>query len=108
MPVSGAITRRYAKGSNDGIDISAPRGTDVKAAAAGRVAAITKDTDGVTIVVIRHEGELMSVYAGVGDLSVQRGAQVKAGEKIGNAGGSGQLHFEVRQGFESVDPEKYL
>ncbi|MDO5606445.1 MAG: M23 family metallopeptidase [Paracoccus sp. (in: a-proteobacteria)] len=108
MPVAGAIVRTYAKGRNDGIDISAPAGTAVKAAGAGQVAAITRDTDGVPIVVIRHQGELMTVYAGMSDLSVQRGDQVSAGQRIGTAGTAGSIHFEVRQGFESMNPEDYL
>ncbi|NHF71916.1 M23 family metallopeptidase [Paracoccus xiamenensis] len=108
MPVAGSITRTFSKGRNDGIDISAPTGTEVKAAGGGRVAAITRDTDGVPIVVIRHEGELMTVYAGMSQLSVQKGDQVKAGQKIGTAGGSGAIHFEVRKGFDAVNPENYL
>ena len=108
MPVAGSITRTFSKGKNDGIDISAPTGTTVSAAGSGRVAAITRDTDGVPIVVIRHEGELMTVYAGMSQLSVQKGDQVKAGQKIGTAGGSGAIHFEVRKGFDAVNPESYL
>ena len=108
MPVAGSIVRAYSKGKNDGIDISAPTGTTVSAAGSGRVAAITRDTDGVPIVVIRHEGELMTVYAGMSQLSVQKGDQVKAGQKIGTAGGSGAIHFEVRKGFDAVNPESYL
>ncbi len=108
MPVAGSITRAFSKGRNDGIDISAPVGTPVSAAGSGRVAAITRDTDGVPIVVIRHEGELMTVYAGMSQLSVQKGDQVKAGQKIGVAGGSGAIHFEVRKGFDAVNPENYL
>ncbi|MDO5642379.1 MAG: M23 family metallopeptidase [Paracoccus sp. (in: a-proteobacteria)] len=108
MPVAGAILRAYSKGRNDGIDISAPNGTPVKAAAAGTVAAVTRDTDGVPIVVIRHQGELMTVYAGMGALSVQNGQQVSAGQQIGTAGSAGSIHFEVRQGYDSVDPERYL
>ncbi|WBU58221.1 M23 family metallopeptidase [Paracoccus sediminicola] len=108
MPVAGSIVRTYSKGSNEGIDISAPAGTAVSAAGAGRVAAITRDTDGVPIVVLRHEGELMTVYAGLDQLSVQKGDQVTAGQQLGTAGNSGTLHFEIRQGFESVDPEDYL
>lgn len=108
MPVAGSIVRTFNKGKNDGIDISAPTGTAVQAAAGGRVAAITRDTDGVPIVVIRHEGELMTVYAGMSQLSVQKGDQVKAGQKIGTSGGSGAIHFEVRKGFDAVNPESYL
>lgn len=108
MPVSGAIIRVYDKGKNDGIDIAAPGGTQVKAAGKGSVAAITRDTNGVPIVVVRHSDGLMTVYTGLKDLNVAKGDQVGAGQAIGNAGDAGFVHFEVRRGFESVDPEDYL
>lgn len=108
MPVAGSIVRPYSKGSNEGIDLSAAAGTPVKAAAGGTVAAVTRDTDGVPIVVIRHEGQLMTVYAGMAALSVQKGDQVSAGQQIGTAGNAGSVHFEVRQGYDSVNPEDYL
>lgn len=108
MPVSGSIVRAYSKGSNDGIDLSASAGTPVKAASGGTVAAVTQDTDGVPIVVIRHQKELMTVYAGMAALSVQKGDQVKAGQQIGTAGNAGSIHFEVRQGYDSVNPEGYF
>lgn len=108
MPVSGAIIRVYEKGKNDGIDIAAPSGTQVKAGGSGTVAAITRDTNGVPIVVVRHSGDLMTVYTGLGNLNVSKGEAVKAGQTIGTAGNSGFIHFEVRRGFDSVDPEDYL
>lgn len=108
MPVNGSIVRAYSKGKNDGIDLAAPTGTPVKAASGGTVAAVTRDTDGVPIVVIRHQGELMTVYAGMSALSVQKGDQVKTGQQIGTAGNAGSIHFEVRQGYDSVNPEGYF
>lgn len=108
MPVSGSIIRVYEKGRNDGIDISATAGTAVKAAGAGTVAAVTEDTAGTPIVVVRHDGNLMTVYTGLGSLDVAKGDTVSAGQSIGSAGQDGFVHFEVRQGFESVDPEEYL
>ncbi|MTD99347.1 LysM peptidoglycan-binding domain-containing protein [Paracoccus sp. YIM 132242] len=108
MPVSGSIIRVYEKGKNDGIDISATAGTAVKAAGRGTVAAVTKDTGGAPIVVIRHDGNLMTVYTGLDGLDVAKGDSVSAGQSLGNAGRGGFVHFEVRQGFDSVDPEKYL
>ncbi len=108
MPVSGAIVRAYSKGKNEGIDIAAPAGATVKAAGSGTVAAITRDTDGVPIVVIRHDGDLLTVYAGLDNLTVEKGQKVRAGQAIGTARSSGSVHFEVRRGFESVDPEGYL
>lgn len=108
MPVTGSIIRTYEKGRNDGIDLSAPQGTTVKAAGSGTVAAVTRDTDGVPIVVIRHSGDLMTVYAGLDNLQVAKGATVNSGQAIGTSAASGILHFEVRRGFDSVDPEDYL
>jgi|GEM_PF-2186821 len=108
MPVNGSIVRTYSKGKNEGIDISAPAGTEVKAAGSGTVAAITRDTAGVPIVVIRHDGTLMTVYTGIDGLAVGKGDSVTAGQTIGRSTSGGIVHFEVRQGYESVDPEKYL
>lgn len=108
MPANGSIIRVYEKGKNDGIDISATAGTAVKAAGRGTVAAVTKDTSGAPIVVVRHDGNLMTVYAGLAGLDVTKGDAVSAGQPLGTAGSGGFVHFEVRQGFDSVDPEKYL
>ncbi|WP_334061288.1 LysM peptidoglycan-binding domain-containing M23 family metallopeptidase [Limimaricola cinnabarinus] len=110
MPAQGSIIRAYAKGRNDGIDIGAPAGSAVKAAAAGTVAAITTNTEGIQIVVIRHPDELLTVYTHVVDLTVERGASVSKGQTIGKvkAGDPSLLHFEVRKGMESQDPTNYL
>jgi LysM repeat protein len=108
MPVSGSIIRVYEKGRNDGIDIAAPSGTQVKSAGAGSVAAITRDTSGVPIIVVRHAGDLMTVYTGLEGVDVAKGDTVTTGQNLGKAGNAGFVHFEVRRGFESVDPEKML
>lgn len=108
MPVNGSIARAYAPGRNEGIDISAAPGAPVSAAGAGTVAAITRDVGQVPIIVIRHEGNLMTVYAGLDDVSVTKGQSVQAGTPLGKARNEGLVHFEVRNGFESVDPERYL
>ena len=110
MPVQGSIVREYAKGKNEGIDIAAPGGTPVQAAAAGTVAAITRNTDNVQIVVIRHPDELLSIYTHLDGLQVAKGDAVTRGQTIGSvrAGDPAFLHFEVRKGFDSVDPMTYL
>ncbi|WP_284165590.1 peptidoglycan DD-metalloendopeptidase family protein [Frigidibacter sp. SD6-1] len=110
MPVQGSIIRGYQKKKNDGIDISASAGTAVAAAGDGTVAAITKDTEGVPILVIRHAGNLLTVYANIEGIAVKKGDKVKRGQTIAKVRGSNPafLHFEVRQGFESVDPMPYL
>ncbi|SDI53523.1 peptidoglycan DD-metalloendopeptidase family protein [Aliiruegeria lutimaris] len=110
MPVQGSIVRDFRKGKNDGIDISASRGASVSAAAAGTVAAITEDTDQVPILVLRHEGGLLTVYANVDNLKVQKGQSVSRGQVIATVRASDNpyLHFEVRDGVEAVDPSDYL
>lgn len=110
MPVSGKIIRGYAKKKNEGIDIAASAGTAVAAAGDGTVAAITKDTDQVPILVVRHEGNLLTVYANIDGIAVAKGDKVKRGQTIARVRSSDPafLHFEVRQGFDSVDPVPYL
>lgn len=109
-PVRGSIIRAYAKGRNDGIDIGVAAGTDVKAAAAGTVAAVTTDTNGIAIVVVKHPGDLLTVYTNLDNLTVAKGATVRQGQVIGKvrAGSPSFLHFEVRKGLDSVDPTEYL
>lgn len=110
LPVDGDIVRDYAKGSNDGIDIAATPGDAVAAADAGTVAAITEDTDGVPIIVLKHQDNLLTVYSNVAGVAVQKGDTVSRGQKIAEIrrDGSAVLHFEVRDGFDSVDPSEYL
>ncbi|MDF1715555.1 MAG: peptidoglycan DD-metalloendopeptidase family protein [Antarcticimicrobium sp.] len=111
MPVSGGkIIRAYAKGRNEGIDISGAAGTPVVAANSGTVAAITEDADQVPIVVIRHDANLLTVYANVAEIAVSKGDQIKRGQTLAKlrSGDEAYLHFEVRDGFESVDPAPYL
>lgn len=109
-PVSGSIIRGYKKGSNEGIDISAPAGTTVVAAEKGVVAAVTKDTNGVPILVVKHAGNLLTVYTNVDGLLVKKGDSVSRGQKIAKvrAGNPSFLHFEVRKGLNSVDPDDYI
>lgn len=107
MPVAGSIIRGYERKVNDGIDISARAGDAVKAAAAGVVAAVTKDPSGNPILVLKHSGGLLTVYTGIKDVAVAKGDQVKRGQSIARVAGS-SVHFEVRRGLESVDPLPYL
>ncbi|UWQ95027.1 peptidoglycan DD-metalloendopeptidase family protein [Rhodobacteraceae bacterium M385] len=108
-PVSGSIVRGYGSG-NEGIDIGASAGTAVQAAADGTVAAITQDTDQVPILVIRHSGGLLTVYANIQNIAVSRGDRISQGQTVAQVGGGDPafLHFEVRRGFEAVDPAEYL
>lgn len=110
MPVQGKIARPFSKGTSDGIGITAAAGSDVVAAGNGTVAAITRDTNQVPIIVVRHEGNVLTVYAGVDEVAVEKGDSVARGQKLGvvRPGDPALLHFEVREGFESVDPMPFL
>ncbi|NVK13107.1 MAG: peptidoglycan DD-metalloendopeptidase family protein [Rhodobacteraceae bacterium] len=109
-PVQGKIIKTYSKGRNDGIDIAAAPGAPVNAAEAGTVAAITKDSSNVPIVVIRHSQKLLTVYQNVGNITVKKGDSVVRGQRIASlrGGDDAYVHFEVRDGFESIDPLNYL
>lgn len=109
-PVKGSIIRGYSKGRNEGINIKAAAGAAVKAADKGTVAAITKNAEGVPIVVVRHADNLLTVYANVTDVSVKKGDKVARGQSIAKlrSGDDAYVHFEVRKGFDSVDPEPFI
>ncbi len=108
-PVQGNIIRAYSQ-KTDGIDIASKAGAAVVAADAGTVAAITRDTDQVPILVIRHSGSLLTIYANVSDITVKKGDRVRRGQTIAKVRKANPafVHFEVRKNFESVDPMPYL
>jgi len=109
-PLDGAIVRDYTKGRNEGIDIGGSPGAQVRAAGAGIVAAVIDDNDGQPIAVIRHEGNLLTVYSNLAALTVVKGDEVTRGQTIGTLPESGSpvLHFEIRDGIESLDPNPFL
>ncbi|WP_232829357.1 LysM peptidoglycan-binding domain-containing protein [Tropicimonas sp. IMCC34043] len=108
-PVQGTVIRDFG-GKNDGIDIAVPAGTTVVAADGGVVAAITRDTDQVPILVLRHDGGLLTVYANVDDLKVQKGQTVSRGQPIASVRNAPTpfLHFEVREGIDARDPAIFI
>lgn len=110
MPVDGPIIRDFEKGENNGIAIAAEAGTAVRAAAAGRVAAVTENTEDVAIVVIKHPDNLLTVYVNLAEIAVAKGDTVARGERIAAvaAGDPSFLHFEVTRGTDRVDPTPYL
>lgn len=110
FPVNGNIIRPYEAGGNSGIDIAASAGSTVKAAKDGTVAAITQDTENVPVLVIRHADNLLTVYANVSNVSVKKGQKVSRGQKIAEvrSGNPSFIRFEVRRGFDAVDPMPLL
>ncbi len=111
MPMQGKIIRPYDAKKNQGIDISAPAGTPVKAADAGTVAVVSKNTDGRGIVILKHANNLLTVYVGVDAIAVAKGATVTRGQELGKLSKTEPtfLHFEVRNSSkESLDPITFL
>ncbi|MFM7332877.1 MAG: peptidoglycan DD-metalloendopeptidase family protein [Tabrizicola sp.] len=111
MPVAGKIIRGYDKKKNQGIDIAAAAGSPVVAADAGTVTVLSADTNGKGIVIVRHAGDLLTVYVGVANMAVKKGDKVKRGQAIGKVapGDPAFVHFEVRNtSKQSFDPVGYL
>jgi murein DD-endopeptidase MepM/ murein hydrolase activator NlpD len=113
-PARGRIIQGVKSGGNDGINISVPEGTSVRAAENGTVAYAGSELKGYgNLVLIRHPNGFVSAYANNGELNVKRGDVVKRGQVIAKSGQSGnvsspQLHFELRKGSTPVDPTSYL
>ncbi|MCH2093789.1 MAG: LysM peptidoglycan-binding domain-containing M23 family metallopeptidase [Rhodobacteraceae bacterium] len=109
-PVTGSIIRAYAKGRNEGIDIAAEAGTPIKAAASGSVSHVSETPDGVPILLISHPGNLTTIYTNLDGITVKTGDSVSKGQRLGKirASDTPYLHFEVREGYQSVDPLDYL
>ena len=102
---------------HDGVDIAAPLGSPVFAAAAGRVAFVGHLPDGAEVVLIAHDAGLFTLYAHLDDThappSVKTGDAVRAGDPIGVIGLTGlttgpHLHFVIRRGEEPIDPSSLL
>ncbi len=109
-PVDGVVLRDFKAGAYDGVLVAAPAGTPVTAAAAGAVV-FTGDqhTSYGLLVVVKHAGDLTTVYGDLGGVDVAVGDTVQAGQKLGVVGTSGgqetpRLHFQVRRGRTAVDP----
>lgn len=116
-PLKGVVLSGFGirgKGKHDGLDIGAPAGTDITAAADGTVIFSGWGPSGYgNIVVVRHTETVVTVYAHNKENLVERGAAVKRGMKIATVGSTGRAttphcHFEVRVNRIPYDPLAYL
>jgi murein DD-endopeptidase MepM/ murein hydrolase activator NlpD len=117
-PVRGRVISGFGQKpngqSNDGVNISVPEGTEIKAAEGGVVAYAGNQLKGFgNLVLIRHQGEWVTAYAHASEILVKRGDTVRRGQVIARSGRTGnvtspQLHFEVRRGASPVDPLSHL
>ncbi len=98
---------------HSGIDLSAPTGTPVEAAARGRVVVAQDTYFSGNLVVLDHGGGIYTLYAHLSKMDVARGDEVAAGAVIGRVGATGRvtgphLHWGARIGRARVDPLSLL
>lgn len=117
-PVRGAVINNFGdnvEGSrNDGINISVPEGTPIKAAENGVVIYAGNGLKQLgNTVLVRHDDGKVTVYGNAANLDVQRGQKVQRGQTIATSGMTGsakrpQVHFEVRKDATPVNPSGFL
>ncbi|MBT8472172.1 MAG: M23 family metallopeptidase [Marinicaulis sp.] len=117
-PVKGAVIGNFGLNDlgrrNDGVNIAAPAGTPVRAAANGEVVYRGSDLDGFgNLLLVKHNNGYVTAYAHNEAMLVKKGEMVRQGQVIAKVGQSGtvsspQLHFEIRKNLKSVDPAKLL
>lgn len=117
-PVQGAIIGSYGLSDggkrNDGVNIAAPVGTPVRAAADGEVVYRGAELEGYgNLLLVKHEDGFVTAYAHNDAMLVKKGDRVRQGQVIAKVGQTGsakepQLHFEIRQNLKSVDPVSML
>ena len=122
MPMEGKVTSGFGNRTHpmgggrkfhNGIDIAAPHGTSIKAAAAGKVIfAGTKWSLG-NMVTIQHTSGYQTFYSHMSKILVKKGERVKQGQVIGREGSSGistgpHLHFSILRHGKYLDPARYL
>jgi murein DD-endopeptidase MepM/ murein hydrolase activator NlpD len=116
-PVEGKISDVFAaaeRRNHQGIDISSPLGTPIKASNAGKVIYSNNGVKGYgNLIILRHSEEYVTVYAHNQVNLVEEGAWAEKGQVIGKVGQTGRasgphLHFEIRKNNKPLDPFLFL
>lgn len=118
-PISGTITSRF--GANEsirdhthkGMDIAAPNGTPIKAAADGTITYSGWMNGYGNLIIISHGNGVQTYYGHCSKLYLSEGKKVKAGDVIAAVGSTGNstgnhLHFEIRKNGSQINPQRYL
>ncbi|MEM9733757.1 MAG: peptidoglycan DD-metalloendopeptidase family protein [Pseudomonadota bacterium] len=117
-PAEGRLVGKFGDkipgGVNDGIDISLPMGTPIKAVESGTVIYSGSELEDFgKLILLSHEGGWVSAYAHASAAMVRRGQKVKRGQVIAKSGKTGnattpKLHFELRKDSNPVNPLRHL
>ena len=120
-PVSGVISSRYGlrwRDNHKGLDIAAPKGTAIKAAAGGTVIFAGNGAGhGYSgygnVVVVQSTSSLVILYGHCSEVNCKTGDQVAQGQIIAKVGSTGistgnHLHFEIRYNGTAINPQKYV
>ena len=114
-PVSGPVLEAYSDKTrfSRSLQLGGQVGTPVKAAASGRVVYAGDGLVGFgNLVIISHEGKLLSAYGHNQSLSVKVGDVVTVGQVIAKMGSTGtdrvKLHFEIRKQGKPINPVSLL
>lgn len=110
------VTSRFGKstyGDHIGIDLAAPSGTDIYAAASGKVVLSEWKGSYGYLIVIDHGNGVQTYYAQCSELLKNQNDEVKQGEVIAKVGSTGNstgphLHFEIRINGNAQNPQDYL
>ena len=118
MPIEGRLTSPFGLRKHpifgmvrqhNGVDFGCVRGQPIWAAKAGKVIFAGLKSGYGNVVLIEHEGPVITLYAHQQELLVSAGHRIEKGEVLGRCGATGwstgpHLHFEVRTGGEAKDP----
>lgn len=115
-PIKGKLTSKFGprgKSFHDGLDIAAPKGAPIRAIQKGKVIFSDKLRGYGNIIIIRHPGRYVSVYAHNRKNLARKGQRVAQWQVIGEVGSTGKvtgphLHFEIRRNNVARDPLYYL
>lgn len=115
-PVDGVVVAAFGKREgtpHDGIDIAAPRGTPIYASKTGEVLYSGERPGYGHMVILGHDGGMVTIYAHNEQNCVAQGGKVEQGEVIALVGRSGgatspAVHFEVRLENKPVNPRAHL
>ena len=115
-PVSGKISCRYGRNNgyyHTGLDIAAPRGTNIAASAAGTVTYAGYHYSYGNLVILSHGNGIQTYYAHCSKLNVSVGQTVAQGQSVGAVGSTGNstgnhLHLEVRVNGTAQNPQNYV